>query len=197
MYAPARDTEQTGLINYVDQQLGALRSALYGLTEEQARLTPCRSALSLGGLLKHAEQGMAGAIVRLRNGAEPPQLDEAGVAAYMSGFSLAEDESAAELIGRFDRTRAEFLAVLAETDPDGDAVAPPAPWSGILTSTPIKNRYYLVHQIEEFARHAGHADIIREEIDGQTIQGLELSLAGAPANQFFTPFTPAAGTLLT
>lgn len=197
MYTPARDDELTGLTNYADQQLGALRAALYGLTEEQARSTPCRSSLSVGGIVKHVEQGMAGAIDRLRNGAEPPALDEAGVAAYLDGLVLGADESAAELVERFDRTRAEFLEVLAQTDPDSDAEAPPAPWSGIYESTPIKNRYYLVHQIEEFARHAGHADIIREQIDGQSVPGLEMSMAGAPANQFFTPFVPEPGTLLT
>lgn len=196
MYAPARDDELTGLINYADQQLGALRAALYGLTEEQARMTPCRSVLSVGGILKHAEQGMAGAVTRLREGAGEPVVDDAGVAEYMSGFTLGEDESAADLVRRFDATRAEFLAVLAETDPDGDAIAPPAPWFGIYESMPIKNRYYLAHQIEEFARHAGHADIIREQIDGQPIYALELSLGGAPANQFFTPFVPEPGTLL-
>lgn len=196
MYAPARDDELTGLINYADQQLGALRAALYGLTEEQARMTPCRSALSLGGLLKHAEQGMAGAIHRLREGTELIALDEAGFAAYMSGFTLGDDETAAGLVDRFDATRGEFLATVAGIDPDGEALAPPAPWAGIYEPMPIKNRYYLVHQVEEFARHAGHADILREQIDGRSIPALEMSIAGAPPNRFFTPFVPEPGTLL-
>lgn len=197
MYPPARDDELTGLVRYADQQLGALRAALYGLTEEQAKSTPCRSSLSVGGIVKHVEQGMSGAIERLREGARPPVVDDAGVAAYLDGLVLREDESAADLVDRFDRTRAVYLETLAQADPDGEADAPPAPWSGIYESLPIKNRYFLVHQIEEFARHAGHADIIREEIDGQSVPGLEMSMAGAPANQFFTPFVPAPGTLLT
>lgn len=197
MYAPARDDESSGLVNYADQQLSALRAALYGLTETQARATPCRSSLSIGGIVKHVEQGMSGAIARLRNGAQQPAVDEAGVAAYLAGLVLGDDESATDLVERFDRTRAEFLEVIAQTDPHGEAEAPPAPWAGIDEPMPIRNRYFLVHQIEEFARHAGHADIIREEIDGQTVPGLEMSMAGAPPNQFFTPFVPEPGTLLT
>jgi hypothetical protein len=45
------------------------------------------------------------------------------------------------------------------------------------------------------ARHAGHADIIREQIDGVAIPRIVLSAAGAPANDFFQPYVPAAGTI--
>ncbi|MFI5953748.1 DUF664 domain-containing protein [Cryptosporangium sp. NPDC051539] len=48
-------------------------------------------------------------------------------------------------------------------------------------------RYYLTHQIEEVARHAGHADIIREQLDGASIPSLVLTLEGAPANDLFQP----------
>ena len=49
MYAPAQHDEVTGLVNHIDEQLTAIRAAAFGLTEEQARQTPCRSALSVGG----------------------------------------------------------------------------------------------------------------------------------------------------
>jgi hypothetical protein len=45
MYAPAQHDEVTGLVNYIDQQLAAIRAAAFGLTEKQARETPRRSAL--------------------------------------------------------------------------------------------------------------------------------------------------------
>ena len=61
MYEPAPDDEITGLVRYLDQQLAAIRAAAIGLTEEQARMRPCRSALSIGGLIKHATYGMRGA----------------------------------------------------------------------------------------------------------------------------------------
>jgi hypothetical protein len=52
-----------------------------------------------------------------------------------------------------------------------------------------------VHQIEEMARHAGHADIIREQVDGVSVPQIVISQAGAPANDFFQPYVPAPGTI--
>ena len=52
-----------------------------------------------------------------------------------------------------------------------------------------------MHQVEELARHAGHADIVREELDGVSVPRIVLSLEGAPANEFFEPYVPAAGTI--
>jgi hypothetical protein len=50
--------------------------------------------------------------------------------------------------------------------------------------------------IEEYARHAGRADIIHEQIDGMAVPAVVLTLAGAPGNDFFRPYRPAPGTLL-
>ena len=60
---------------------------------------------------------------------------------------------------------------------------------------PANSRYYLVHQIEEMARHAGHADIIREQIDGMAVPAIMLSEAGVAANDFFQPYVPEPGTI--
>lgn len=196
MYAPARDNEITGFVGYIDQQLDHLRAAVYGLTEEQARRTPCRSALSVGGVLKHVAHSLPTATARLRGETVERHFDEAGFAEYAGSFVLAEDERAAALVERFDVDRAAFVAAARACDPDAESVEPPAPWAGIFDSRPIKNRYYLGHLLEEFARHAGHADIIREQIDGQMVPGMVQSLAGARANDFFTPFRPEPGTLL-
>ena len=45
------------------------------------------------------------------------------------------------------------------------------------------------------ARHAGHADIIREQIDGMSVPAIVLSEAGAPANDFFQPYVAQPGTI--
>ena len=58
MFTPGKYTESEVLAGYLDQQLAAIRAAAYGLTEDQARQTPCRSALSIGGLVKHATSVM-------------------------------------------------------------------------------------------------------------------------------------------
>ena len=168
MYAPARDDEITTLVRYVDQQLDAIRAAAIGLTEEQARMRPCRSALSIGALIKHATYCMNGAIARLGGDEKPVVYDEDAFAAYEASLVLSDDETAADALRAFDAARAEYLTALATADPSAPTVEPAAPWHGILDNRPAFARYYLAHQIEELARHAGHADIIREQIDGRT-----------------------------
>ena len=66
---------------------------------------------------------------------------------------------------------------------------------GIFDERPANARYFLVHHIEEMARHAGHADIIHEQIDGMAVPAIMLSEDGAPANDFFQPYVAAPGTI--
>ena len=194
MYAPAVHDESQTLVAYVDQQLEALRAAPYGLTEEQARSRPCRSALSVAGLLKHVTHGMRGAI-RVLASDVPPPLDEAAFADYLSSFSLADDETTEGVLAAFDEVRLRYLAALGDTDPEAERLAPPAPWIGISEAMPIRARYYLAHQVEEMARHAGHADILREQVDGMSVPTLAMTRAGVPANAFFQPYAPSPGTI--
>ncbi|HWJ61987.1 MAG TPA: DinB family protein [Acidimicrobiales bacterium] len=195
MYAPAAHDEITGLLGYIDQQLAALRAAIIGLTEDQARSTPCRSTLSIGGLLKHAVYGMTENTARLTGGGHERPLDEGAYQRYLGSFALTDDETGAGTLAAFDEARAAYLAAIEATDPDGEITEPPAPWHGIFDARPAKARYLLVHQIEEWARHAGHADIIREQLDGTAIPQIVLSLEGAPANDFFQPYVAEPGTI--
>lgn len=195
MYLPQRDVEAIGIANYVDQQLAAIRAAAFGLTEVQFRETPCRSTLSIGGLIKHTLDGMRGALTRLAGADMVPNVDADGIAAYLAAFVVGEDESVSQLLADFDDARTQLRKVLIATDPDAETLAPPAPWSGVYDARPIRTRYYLNHLIEEFARHAGHADIIREQLDGVAVPALQMTLEGSPANQFFTPYVAATGTI--
>jgi hypothetical protein len=193
VYAPAEDDEITTSVRYADQQLAAVHACVLGLTEDQARSTPCRSALSPAGIVKHVTRVMSRTVETLTSG--PDAEAELDFAAHQASFVLGDDESAAEVLERFEAVRPRYLAALATVDPDAVAYAPPAPWDGIMDERPIRRRYQLVHQIEELARHAGHADIIREQIDGLAVPALVMTEAGAPANDFFTPYAPAPGTL--
>lgn len=196
MYAPAQHDEITGLVNYIDQQLEAIRSSAYGLTEEQVRERPCRSALSIGGIVKHALWVMRSGVDLLANGPRTGPLTEEGFADFNGSFALTPEQSMEQLLGEFDQARQDYLAAVGSTDPDAEAVAAPAPWNGIFDARPIRQRYWITHQIEELARHAGHADIIREQLDGQSVPGLVLTRAGAPANDFFKPFEAPEGSLV-
>jgi hypothetical protein len=194
MYAPAPHDEVTGLLNYLDVQLSAIRAAPLGLTEEQARATPCRSALSVGGIVKHTAYGLQGSTATI-TAAGRAAIDDDAYAAHAASFALTPAETMAGVLADFDAAREACLAAFAAADPAADFLAPPAPWFGLFQPQPAKLRYFLVHQIEESARHAGHVDIIREQLDGVAVPALVLTREGAPANDFFQPYVPAPGTI--
>jgi hypothetical protein len=194
-YAPAPDDELGGLVGYIDQQLTALRASAFGLTEEQAHATPCRSALSIGALIQHTIYVMRGAVSRLVDGPRLGGLTEEDVSRHVLSTQLDPGTSVSDLLGVFDAVRAEYLQVLRSVDPGAGTTEPSAPWEGRTASAPIRVRYHLVHQIEELARHAGHADIIREQIDGTSVPALVMTREGRPANPYFTPFAAQAGTI--
>lgn len=196
MYLPNPDDEITGIANFLDQQLAALRAAALGLTDDQLRMRPCTSALSVGGLLKHVTQGMTGATARLSGTAgESATIDDAAVDAYMAAFTMRPDETGRDVLAAFDAARGPYMAAVRASDPSSSSVEPPAPWFGVFDSRPANVRYYLVHQIEEMARHAGHADILREQLDGVLVPSVQMTEEGMRENQFFKPYVIQPGTL--
>ncbi|QQS02099.1 MAG: DinB family protein [Austwickia sp.] len=193
MFQPGLHDEIETYVGYLLTQIEGLRESAYGLTEEQARLTPCRSALSIGGLLKHAAYVLAGRARRADLGGEPPTPEQFAehAKAFMGSFALTEDETLAGTLAEFDRAAAEFVADVRRTDPGAETVEPPAPWDNRPDPAPAYERFQMVHAIEELARHAGHADIIREQIDGAQAMSLHFAAAGMPGNQFVQPWRPA------
>ena len=189
MFAPGTYTESEVLLGYLELQLAGIRAATHGLSESQARRTPCRSALSIGGLVKHATYVMTN---RQRDRLSAP-LDEAGAAQFMASFVLGEDETLAGALAAFDTARETYLADVRATDPGAAMTAPPAPWDGLDTPTPSVQRFELVHHVEELARHAGHADIVREQLDGASSPSLLMAVEGREGNAFVQPWTPSAG----
>ena len=87
MFGPGTYSESEVLVGYLELQLDGIRAAAHGLTEAQAREKPCRSALSIGGLVKHATYVMQG---RARDRLGAP-LDESGFALFMGSFALADE----------------------------------------------------------------------------------------------------------
>ena len=194
MYAPAPHDEITGLVNYLEVQLSAIRAAPLGLTEEQARATPCRSALSVGGIVKHTAYGLRGAATTITADGRS-EIDADAYAAHAASFTVGPSETMLGVLAEFDSARTVCLTAIKGADPDAEFLAPPAPWFGIFEPRPAKLRYFLVHLIEETARHAGHADILREQLDGVAVPSLVLTVEGMPANDFFQPYVPASGTI--
>jgi hypothetical protein len=190
MFHPGVYDEHQALVGYIEQQIAAIRASAYGLTDEQARETPCRSALSIGGLIKHATYVLRG---RARQKADPAApLDEAAFALFMGSFALTADETLESALQSFDEAVGDYLADLRATDPGAPLTVPPAPWDGVYAPTASVERFALLHHVEELARHAGHADIIREQIDGADAGSLLMAAEGRPGNAFVQPWTPAA-----
>lgn len=186
MLKPDRYTESAALVGYLDDQLQALRTAAHGLTDEQARATPLRSALSIGALLKHAAsicEAYADAAAGL-----PPRDDR--FEAYFENLQMLPGDTLEAVRDRFDAAVPPYLAAVAAADLDAETVEDPAPWFGLTERLPANKRFRLLHHVEEFARHAGHADIIREELDGATAGSLLLAVHELPGNAFLQPWTP-------
>lgn len=189
MFSPGRYTESEALVGFLDQQLSSIRASAHGLTEQQARQTPCRSALSIGGLIKHATYVLQGRDRDRTSGGAV--IDQAAFGLFMGSFALGDGETLAGALDAFDAARQSYLADVQATDPGADMTAPPAPWDGLDAPTPSVQRFELLHHIEELARHAGHADIVREQIDGADAMSLLMAVEGREGNDYVQPWTPA------
>ncbi|MGB3828652.1 MAG: DUF664 domain-containing protein [Ornithinimicrobium sp.] len=192
MPQPRVATEIDFIADYLDEQLTAVRYAAYGLSEEQARTTACASALSIGGLVKHVLWVMTENQRRDANpSGEMSQAEFREHAGEFTGsFALTDDENFADLVRTYEQTQAVLVAQIRTVDPDGAVMAPPQPWLGRLEPTATNGRFHLLHLIEEVARHAGHADIIREQLDGATAIELAFGIEGREGNEYVTPWQP-------
>lgn len=155
------------------------------LTDEQARLTPTVSQLSIGGLVKHLAaterswlqfvvQGSAGIDWE---GVDWENIDAAAVDTVpewlrqdADEFRLLPEESLAGVVELYRTVATETeRVVLALEDLDIRQRLPPAPW--VPEGATRSARQVLLHMIGETAQHAGHADIIRESLDGRRSSG--------------------------
>jgi hypothetical protein len=151
-----------------------LRFTTRDITEEQARQRTTVSELTLGGLIKHVtavERNWQQFIVHGPSVAPDfTNLTEEDYANWANGFRLLDGETLAGVLAEYEDV-AKRTDELVATLPDLDASheLPPAPW------TPPGERWSarrtLLHIAAETAQHAGHADIIRESLDGQKSMG--------------------------
>ena len=169
------DAERGDLIGALAKHRGLLVRTLRGISDEQARLRPTVSALCLGGLIKHVtatEESWANFITEgtsAMSGAGAA-TDAATVARFSATFEMKDDETVAVLLERYrERARATDELIMTLPSLDISHPLPDAPWfeQGASWSA----RRVLVHVIAETAQHAGHADIIRETIDGSKSMG--------------------------
>ncbi|AXH94621.1 MULTISPECIES: DinB family protein [Micromonospora] len=179
------DAERADLLAELTEARNTLINTVRGLTDEQAGLKPTASALCLGGLIKHVASTEEAWLRFVVDG--PAAMSFAmpeGVTweDFMSGrarelpqwaidrgrdFQMLPEDTLPAILDRYARVAARTEEIVAGVD-DLSATwpVPDAPWNepGSVRSV----RRVLIHVIAETTQHAGHADILRESIDGRT-----------------------------
>jgi uncharacterized damage-inducible protein DinB len=187
MHAPLVQNEREGLLDFLEHQRQAVRYSAYGLSDDEARADPTPSGLSIGGLVKHLAYGEHNWSDRIE--AVPP--GEAAFQVYMESFALSGSETLSAVLQRYEQASARLDAVIAGIDDLGRRVPLPAePWFPDPEACTV--RWVLFHLIEETARHAGHADIIREALDGALSGPLMAAAEGWPGDGWVKPWRPMA-----
>ena len=190
LVAPVAD-EREGLLAYLAQQRLVLRLTAHGLTDEQARATPTASPLSVGGLIKHvtaAERGWIDIVLQRRRTWPKEYYKD-----HQATFRLGPDETLAGVLDLYDQAAKGTDAVITEIPDLGQPVPVPQDIPWFTDEVPAWSvRWVLLHLIEETARHAGHADIIRESLDGATALPLMAAAEGWPATPWVQPWEAPA-----
>ncbi|MEU9317592.1 DinB family protein [Streptomyces sp. NPDC048295] len=159
----AQAGERTDLLAIVADQRTNFLYALADIGEDQARLTTTVSELTLGGLVKHLGE-VQRTWLAVVEGTAPAEVGRADL--DPDGTRMTEGETLAGLLDAFRAAAAEFdRTVRQEPDLDRLVSLPRYPWSPPepLTWTV---RHVLLHVFREIAHHSGHADIVREALDG-------------------------------
>jgi uncharacterized damage-inducible protein DinB len=168
------DPERTDLLAGLGAARHFLRFTVRDLTDEQARQRTTASELSLGGLIKHVasvEQGWAGFVLDGPSAmTDYSAMTEDDVARWADQFKLLPDETLDGVLADYEKV-AQRTDDLVTSLPDLNLShpLPNAPWfpPGERRSA----RRVFLHIMAETAQHSGHADIIRESLDGAKSMG--------------------------
>ncbi|MBO0816970.1 MAG: DinB family protein [Actinobacteria bacterium] len=163
--------ERADLLKALAGQRYFLRYTVRELTDEQAARRTTASELCLGGLIKHVTLTERQWIRFIQAG--PSAMggrDDASMAEWAAAFRMLPGETLAGLLADYEQAASSTTEVV-ETLPDLDASQPlpPAPW--FEPGARWTARQVLLHVLAETAQHAGHADIIRESLDGAKTMG--------------------------
>ena len=157
--------ERHGLEQFLDYQRNIMLRKAHGLDAEQLARTIHPSSLSIGLLLAHLALVEDSWMQEDLLGLPMPEpwltieaaLEEGGPSAdEIYGTTASPDELRATYLAAIDRSRAAMAAHELDDETVVDS------WDGRRRSV----RWLYLHMIEEYARHLGHADFLREAIDG-------------------------------
>ncbi len=155
---PAAGREEASLLAFLDLQRDVIVWKTEGLGEEDLRRPMTPSGTNLLGMVKHLAAVEYGWFCLTFGREETFPFGEYDHETYMSTLP---GESTEDVLAFYARARAAADEAVAELDLDAAGKA----WG---RGAEVSLRWVLLHMIEETARHAGHADIVRELIDGTT-----------------------------
>lgn len=166
---PPTTDERDNLIKFLAQQRKDLSYVTYELSDEQSRLQPTAGDLSIAWLIGHlafVEQGW---------------IDyAAGKTSELSGdsYQLPPTVTVTELLKELEAAGKRSEETLPGLDLDSPVPVPDSMKVAFPDTEAWSLRWVLAHLIQEYARHLGHADIIRESIDGRTMYELKAMALG-------------------
>lgn len=192
--APPVTDERSALREYLAYHQSAYFAVSYGLTDEQARSSPAVSALSIGGLVKHITAMQRSWMGRVAAAPGLPAKDTRPFDEIAKEFAdqhvMRPDETLDGLLRSFEAQNTTSLRLVETADLDAEVPVPKdIPWFP-KDQKAWSVRWVILHVINELARHAGHADIIRETIDGATMYELIAALERWEIEGWVTPWRP-------
>ena len=159
-------------------------------------MTPCRSALSIGGLVKHVTAMQRSWMARVAAAPDAPPKDprpfDEIAKEYGDQHVMRDDETLDGLLAAFQAENDASLRLVETADLDTKVPVPQEiPWfpKGIKDWSV---RWAILHVINELSRHSGHADIIRESIDGATMYELLAAQEGWSIDGWVQPWSKNA-----
>ena len=159
--------EKRDLLILLQDQRNMLKITARNLSDDDARKQSTVSTLTIGALIKHLAHGEENAARVITERDENAEFD---MSQAMTEYEMTGDETLAGWLAEYDRGAAEFDRVIADAESLDELIPQPtAPWQPEREWLSI--RAMIIHLIRETAHHCGHADIIREALDGQTTMG--------------------------
>jgi hypothetical protein len=165
--APVLDTERADLLETLATHRAFLRFTVRGLTDEQATRRTTASALTLAGIVKHVastEATWADFAVR-----GPAAFGDVTPEVWAQEWVLQPGETLTSVLAHYEQVAAHTDELVRTIDLDQRHPLPEAPW--FTPGATRSARRVFLHLVAETAQHAGHADILRESLDGQKTMG--------------------------
>jgi hypothetical protein len=176
------------LLAYLAQQRDGIINATYGLSDEQAGSRSTASGLTLKVLIQHVIDVEQRWIALATDSAWDTDVER-----YRAAFAAAE-RPLADLVDYYRAVAMGTEMAIRGADLDRMVPVPQGvPWFPDDVQA-WSVRWILLHLLEEIARHAGHADFLREAIDGATMHQLMATVEDWPDSPWITKWQPASVT---